>query len=361
MTNASYDKYPQKLPNIEDDCQNDEKESQKLHKKLNDSIEDDDYEEENYIIEDKVRVGNYEDAPSYLKDNEYIKKGYLLNCHSVKLVLRSLFVCSNETVNIWSHLLGAVLAVVLIFLTYKYVGPKIIKELSFEEFEYLKIQVNETVVPWSEELNKHKIIEMSNLQPELCSIIDNIIITTNNLITDYGNKYDIFSKILSFTTKINNYITSFLQIFIKKNNSNVYDDLTIKWDICLNKINDLINEDNNSIENNKEKIGRWPLFLMLVAAIICLGCSASFHWFGIYNKKVYKFLSRLDYAGISFLVPGSCYPPYYYFYYCEKCKKFLFLILILIYRDRKSIYSVSINFWIFSFCLYFNSEFSFAF
>ena len=31
-------------------------------------------------------------------------------------------------------------------------------------------------------------------------------------------------------------------------------------------------------------------------------------------------LSRLDYAGITFLIPGSCYPPYYYFYYCEKCK-----------------------------------------
>ena len=327
MTNTQYDENLPKFSFNEDDIENDEKVTEKLHKKIIDSFEDDDYEEENYIIEDKVRVGYYEDAPSYLKDNEYIKKGYLLNCHSVKLVLRSLFVCSNETINIWSHLLGAIIAIILIFLTYIYVGSSLIKNVTFEEFEYLKIKVNETIIPWSEDLNKHKIIEINNLQPELCPIIDNIIIATNNLINDYGTKYNIISKILSFTENINNYINSFLRIFIKTSNSNVYDDLTIKWDICINKINSYINEDNNTIENDKEKIVKWPLFIMLSAAIVCLGCSTAFHWFGIYNKKVFKFLSRLDYAGITFLIPGSCYPPYYYFYYCEKCKNIFFIII----------------------------------
>ncbi len=71
-----------------------------------------------------------------------------------------------------------------------------------------------------------------------------------------------------------------------------------------------------------ENIGRWPLFIMLFAAIVCFGFSSIFHWFSIYSKNIFLVLSRLDYAGITFLIPGSCYPPYFYFYYCEKCKSF---------------------------------------
>ena len=73
-----------------------------------------------------------------------------------------------------------------------------------------------------------------------------------------------------------------------------------------------------------ENIGKWPLYIMLSAAIVCFGFSTSFHWFSIYSKNLFLVLSRLDYAGITFLIPGSCYPPYFYFYYCEKCKKFKF-------------------------------------
>ena len=285
--------------------------------------EEEESEEEIYPIEDKVRVGKYSDAPSYLKDNELIKTGYLLNCHSVKLVLRSLFVFSNETINVWSHLLGAIIAIILIFFTYIFVGKPLIKELSTKDFEELKIQVNETVIPWRDELYNHKTKEIKTFQPEIYINIDKIINTTNILITNYGTKYTIISKIGNFITNINKYINSILKIFGKKQNSNILNDITIRWDICQNKLFNLIKNDNDVIDEKKEKIPRWPLFIMLSAAIVCLGCSTTFHWFGIYSKKVFKFLSRLDYAGITFLIPGSCYPPYFYFYYCEKCK-FLF-------------------------------------
>ena len=62
-------------------------------------------------LRDKIIIGNYSDAPDYLKDNEYIKRGYLINCNSFDLVLRSLFVCSNETINIWSHLIGCIISI----------------------------------------------------------------------------------------------------------------------------------------------------------------------------------------------------------------------------------------------------------
>ena len=39
---------------------------------------------ENDKNEEKILIGKYSDAPEYLKDNEFIKNGYLINCHSLK-------------------------------------------------------------------------------------------------------------------------------------------------------------------------------------------------------------------------------------------------------------------------------------
>ncbi|XP_051475165.1 progestin and adipoQ receptor family member 3 isoform X3 [Apus apus] len=55
-----------------------------------------------------IRLYTYEQIPVFLKDNPYITDGYRAYLPS-RLCLRSLFILSNETVNIWSHLLGFVL------------------------------------------------------------------------------------------------------------------------------------------------------------------------------------------------------------------------------------------------------------
>jgi adiponectin receptor len=53
-------------------------------------------------------------APSYLKD-QYIKKGYRINFSSKKDVVKSLFMWHNELINIWTHLIGAIIIISLIF------------------------------------------------------------------------------------------------------------------------------------------------------------------------------------------------------------------------------------------------------
>jgi adiponectin receptor len=80
----------------------------------------------------------------------------------------------------------------------------------------------------------------------------------------------------------------------------------------------------------QELISRWPLFIFLSSAIICLGSSAVFHWFSAHSQKVNEMLARLDYAGISILIAGSCYPPYYYFFYCESFFRNGYLLFITI-------------------------------
>ena len=55
-----------------------------------------------------VSIVSYEEAPDFQKDNEYIKGGYLINCNSPKKITKSLFMLHNETLNIWTHLLGSI-------------------------------------------------------------------------------------------------------------------------------------------------------------------------------------------------------------------------------------------------------------
>ena len=267
--------------------------------------------------EDEIIVGKYSDAPDYLKDNEFIKDGYLINCHSLKLVLRSLFVCSNETINVWSHLLGCIIAILLIIFTIIFIRTSLIKELTQLEYEDLKVKINETIIPWSSELSKHKLNEIGKINENVEQIIDDILSNSHDLVTNYGTKFNTVSIIGNFIENTKDLINKIVNFFTEE--SKILDDITTKWDKCVDKIISFIKYD--IMDDIKgENIGRWPLFIMLCAAIVCFGFSAFFHWFSIYSKNLFLVLSRLDYAGITFLIPGSCYPPYFYFYYCEKCK-----------------------------------------
>ena len=80
----------------------------------NELLINDDNEEEN---ESNLAVGSFEEAPKFMQDNEYITTGYLLNCTTFKKTFKSLFMCHNETINIWTHIFGALFFLLLIFYT----------------------------------------------------------------------------------------------------------------------------------------------------------------------------------------------------------------------------------------------------
>ncbi|CAL8334045.1 unnamed protein product [Arctogadus glacialis] len=55
-----------------------------------------------------IRLYTYEQIPAFLRENPYITDGYRAYLPS-RLCIKSLFILSNETVNMWSHLLGFLL------------------------------------------------------------------------------------------------------------------------------------------------------------------------------------------------------------------------------------------------------------
>ena len=263
------------------------------------------------ISKEKIIIGKYSDAPDYLKDNEYIKDGYLINCHSFKLVFRSLFVCSNETINIWSHLIGYILSILLIILVSFYLKTGKLKELSVIEYDEVKLKTKGVITTLIKDL------EIKNdYNVNISHYIDRIKMNSEKLIYNLGSRSTLLTNIEKYLEKNDNLI---FQIRELSNNSKIPDKLSREWQICSNELKNYMNK--YLINNIKgEDIGRWPLFIMLFSAMICFFFSTSFHWFSIYSKELYSFLCRLDYVGITLLIPGSCFPPYYYFYYCEKCK-----------------------------------------
>ena len=112
----------------------------------------------------------------------------------------------------------------------------------------------------------------------------------------------------------------------EKSDQNLFSKISSAWNIMKYKLYTVIYGDglkfDESTQVEQEKGGqtslrRWPIFIMLSSAIVCLSFSTLFHWFGALSPKSSQILSRLDYAGITILIAGSCYPPYFYLLYCE--------------------------------------------
>ena len=289
------------------------KEEKSVEKKIQKNSINPKEKEASKNLNNKIIVGKYSEAPDYLKDNEYIKEGYLINCNSFDKVFRSILVCSNESINIWSHLTGCIISILLIIFIACFLKTGKIKELSQSEYEDIQIKLNEAVIPLIKDLNK---TNEENNYVNVSNIINKIKTNSENLLDSYGSKSNVITNIENFLERNENLVNQIVEL---NNNSNILEIIVKNWEICSNKITNYINK--YIIHEIKgEDIGRWPLFIMLSAAIGCFAFSTSFHWFSIYSKELYSFLCRLDYAGITLLIPGSCYPPYYYFYYCEKCK-----------------------------------------
>ena len=63
-------------------------------------------------------------------------------------------------------------------------------------------------------------------------------------------------------------------------------------------------------------VSRWPLFVHMASASICMLMSAFYHLYFVYSPALSKHLAKLDYAGISILICGSTMPIINYLLAC---------------------------------------------
>lgn len=74
----------------------------------------------------------------------------------------------------------------------------------------------------------------------------------------------------------------------------------------------------DDIESYLNYVSKWPLFVHMISASICLGFSALFHLFFVYSEHAGSFLAKLDYAGITILIFGSTVPAIEYVFACNE-------------------------------------------
>ena len=180
------------------------------------------------------------------------------------------------------------------------------------------------------------------------SMVDLIKNKTDDFFTAIKSKLEIVHKIQSYIDNIKDIMYNVSESFkskpSEKSDQNLFSKISSAWNTVQNKLYSVIYGDglkyDESTEVEQEKgeqttLRRWPIFIMLSSAIVCLSFSTLFHWFGALSPKSSQILSRLDYAGITILIAGSCYPPYFYFFYCE-------IYLCTVYLSFISIFAISV-------------------
>ena len=299
---------------------------------------------ENNEKELKMRLGTYEEAPKFIQDNEYLKHGYLLHCNTFKKIFKSFLIIHNESVNIYSHLLGAFFFFTLIWYTTFFVTN------TKTQISQIK-SVASSVAIKAKELKKESPDIMDNIYESMKEIEYNFKKLDKNNI--YSNS---FNKINGISNKLKNYTDHQTETNYSGNYSYLINSVIsvkeeiidlIKLDKTLTKENESNLDDKyqlNLKSRKKKKLAIWPIFVIIFSAIACLSFSTSFHLFGLMNAKYFNVLNRFDYGGISLLISGSCYPPYYYFFYYSIKYRNIYLIFITTFGVGTFLYSLTDDF-----------------
>ena len=195
----------------------------------------------NLNINKKVSIVSYDEAPDFQKDNEYIKGGYLINCNTPIRLTKSLFMLHNETINVWTHLLGVILVIIFIVYTAIYI--------TFYKTQIMNIK-----------LDFEKIKKFAKPLQDL-----------DNKLKELKIKFDKKFNLTDFSNFMDKFNTS---VYILKN-STKETSFSKYYERLLELLSDL------KQDYDKKNLHRWPIFIMLISAILCLSFSTQYHILGV--------------------------------------------------------------------------------
>ncbi|CDW83122.1 adiponectin receptor protein [Stylonychia lemnae] len=309
-------------------------------------------------------IGHIKKAPHYIVDNEYIQRGYRINFNSKSSLCKSLFMLHNESVNVWSHLIGVGCFIGLLIYTLIYLSPlasyfsisssvpdresmidqgrmqvNLHSDLSsIEDFEtlcdkFLNITVNTQSISaldsfelwakaWRYEIDYHSNIQTGgmHIQDQEQSKywhIEGYLLDIMHVISGVPYKISqesfvksVINLVNQLSSQLNDQVINYLKQMIT-----LIQDKASLWS---EQVSSQIQKNKNSTLSDwlvlgpviqdpvqvKFYVTKIPLFLHIAGAISCLGCSAIFHLFKDHSQHLGEFLVRLDYAGISLMIAG---------------------------------------------------------
>ncbi|XP_068654477.1 heptahelical transmembrane protein 4-like isoform X1 [Aristolochia californica] len=254
----------------------------------------------------KYQLVEYHSLPSYLKDNEYIL-GHYRSEWPLTQVFLSMFTIHNETLNVWTHLIGF-----FIFLSLTiYTAMKIPKVVDLQSLQHLQDVLKRA--------DLHKIqSELLTCLPSMPNMSD-LQRLQNELRTAWPSMDGMLPSLSGW--HLLELLTNCLpEKFSQTNHTDVCVLWSMKEDVA-NIIAPLM----------VRPITRWPFFAFLGGAMFCLLASSTCHLLSCHSRRLSYIMLRLDYAGIAALISTSFYPPVYYSFMCNPffCNLYLGVITVL--------------------------------
>lgn len=253
----------------------------------------------------KYQLVEYHSLPGYLKDNEFILGHYRAEW-PLKQVLMSIFSIHNETLNVWTHLLGFFLFLSLTIYTATMV-PNVVDLPTLKNFPDVLRKAD-----------LHKLRgDLLTCLPSLPNMPD-LHKLRAELRTSLPSS-DLLPSLSSW--HIVELVTNCLpERFSYSNQTDACVLRSMKEDVA-NILAPLMTR----------PITRWPFFAFLGGAMFCLLASSTCHLLSCHSKRAQYILLRLDYAGIAALISTSFYPPVYYSFMCYPffCNLYLGFITLL--------------------------------
>lgn len=244
-------------------------------------------------VKQKYHLVEYHALPDYLRDNEYILAHYRSEW-PLKQTFWSIFTIHNETLNIWTHLIGFMIFLGLTIYTIMKL-PSVVNMPALPSLSHLPNMSDLQKIP--KELMTSLSASLPNLNvPEMLAnvFLEGLNLCVPEMLSNWlpealhsANRTD-QCVLASVTDDVANMIAPFLP----------------------------------------RSITRWPFFIFLAGAMFCLLASTICHVFSCCSKRVAYIMLRIDYAGIAALIATSFYPPVYYSFMCDPLLRNMYLTVI---------------------------------
>lgn len=294
------------------------------------------------VVQREIRafLTSFDQAPKHLRDNPFIRRGYRVG-HSAKDAIISAFKLHNESGNIWTHLIGFIVFLILTAVTVKLrpmpfrlgaealtvVEERLSSLLSAkhtmydllktaEEWERAVLKLgNEVAAPvetYLRSIGRHNLQELRHM---LASSATELGANLENFGNSLGSSArDVSSRILAVGASASAELAS-LESKIS--------------DLSSEKIHDLemaIRQALASILETRWPVSRWPMHVFTTGAMVCLLTSSMCHLFGCCAAHVSAVMWRFDYAGIAVLIVASFFPPVHYAFLCHPIARESYII-----------------------------------
>jgi adiponectin receptor len=272
---------------------------------------------------DAPQVTTIDNVANWLVDNRYIYHGYRHNFSSFRQTLRSMFAKHNELVNIWTHLIGAL--VFLACLGYLF-GHSAESKTLYTEIKH-KFSTSDFVR--SVYAHSHTVSDYFGglgIDSDLAAIHQRLAELKGNYTLRYeALKADLIQQETFLLNHLNAKLEQTAHIVELTFNSwreklhNLTTQANQRFTMYIDKIDTLLDIDSliHFLEGLFDSpVEFYPVLVYTVCAITCLGLSAIFHSFFVMNPRVCKILQKCDYAGIIILIFGSSFSFFYYTFYC---------------------------------------------